>query len=338
MNTEKFVLNEDRNVILTAILHENLPDKTDTSGHPAILVLPGGGYAVHTEQEAETAAEPFYQAGYQAFVLRYTLKDKGGWPYPLDDYEQAMELILNHTNEWGIDSERIVAVGFSAGGHLCACAATIATHKPAAALLVYPAILKELCDMCQPGMPCPSEYVTPDTAPCFLVAARDDGSADVNNILAMEQALSKNGVAFESHIYSYGGHGFGIGTNREAISERVPRWVEDSMGWLRELLGYYTPMGYSKPKISSNIHRNLDPMLSVQCTVGYLRHKQGTVQKLLEPVMDAAENLIKLLNIPMEDPFSIIDGCTLFNLLCTLRIPEEQVEQMDASLRKIENK
>ena len=64
-------------------------------------------------------------------------KDFGRGFYLSPNYEQAMELIKENAEVWHLDAERIAAIGFSAGGHLCACAATIAKNKPAAAILVY---------------------------------------------------------------------------------------------------------------------------------------------------------------------------------------------------------
>ena len=56
--------------------------------------------------------------------------------------------------------------------------------------------------------------------------------------LTMEFALREMGVPFESHIYSYGGHAFATADTwlqRQNVSERVPHWVDDSLGWLREI-------------------------------------------------------------------------------------------------------
>ena len=207
MRQEVINLNSEREVTLTAYVQE-VGGEFIFSKRPAILILPGGGYAMCSDREADPVAMAYLKAGYQAFILRYSTGEHKTWPNPLEDYEQAMALILERAEEWHLDSSRIAAVGFSAGGHLCACAATIAKHKPAAAILVYPAILKDICDLCQPGMPQPNEHVTGETCPCFLVACRDDRTVDVKNTLMMELALAEKGIPFESHIYSYGGHGF----------------------------------------------------------------------------------------------------------------------------------
>ena len=199
MKQEIITLNADRNVTLTAYIQETEGEFLFAK-RPAILVMPGGGYAMCSDREADPVALAFMKAGYQAFILRYSIGKHRAWPNPLEDYEQAMELIKEKAEVWHLDADRIAAVGFSAGGHLCACAATIAKNKPAAAILVYPAILKDICDMCQPGMPYPHEHVTAATSPCFLVAARDDRTVDIKNSLMMQLALAENGVPFESHI------------------------------------------------------------------------------------------------------------------------------------------
>ena len=143
MKAQEIILCEERNVTLTAYIQE-VDGEFGFSKRPAMLVIPGGGYAMCSDREADHVAAAYLKAGYQAFVLRYTCTPKGKWPLPLEDYEQAMALIEERADEWHLDKTKIAVVGFSAGGHLAACAATVAEHKPAAAVLVYPAILKDI--------------------------------------------------------------------------------------------------------------------------------------------------------------------------------------------------
>ena len=117
-------------------------------------------------------------------------------------------------------------------------------------------------------MPCPNELVTADTCPCFFAAARDDRTVDIKNTLMMELALAEKGIPFESHIYSFGGHGFStaepwIITN--SVSERVPHWVDDSIGWLKETLGTLTRTGITEPNIAVSKNGDNAPILSVMC-------------------------------------------------------------------------
>ncbi|MBQ4290118.1 MAG: alpha/beta hydrolase [Clostridia bacterium] len=216
------------------------------SRRPAMLVLPGGGYSFCSDREADPIALAYLNAGYHAFILRYTLKSVGGWPCPLEDCDAAMALLEEKADEWNIEPGKIAVSGFSAGGHLAACAATLGAHRPAAAVLVYPVILQDIADACQPGMPAPHEHVTADTCPCFIAHARDDSTVDIHSALAMATALADAGVPFEAHVYSRGGHGFSTGSDwiyGAPKTERLSDWVEDSIGWLDEILGKLTQRG-----------------------------------------------------------------------------------------------
>ena len=140
MQTEYLVLNEERNVSLTAYIQPAGGEFGAIAGRPAVLILPGGGYQYCSDREADPIAFPYLKAGYQAFILRYSLREQAVWPQPLKDYEQAMELIIAKAEEWHVAADRIAVIGFSAGGHLAACAAAMAEHRPAAAILGYPVI------------------------------------------------------------------------------------------------------------------------------------------------------------------------------------------------------
>ncbi len=104
---------------------------------PAVLVLPGGGYQYCSEREADPVALSYLKAGFQAFILRYSVGEDAVWPNPLDDYEQAMGLIRERAEEWNLYQDKIAVVGFSAGGHLAAAAAVMGVNRPNAAVLGY---------------------------------------------------------------------------------------------------------------------------------------------------------------------------------------------------------
>ena len=234
MKIQQYIINNERDVSLTAYL----ADDPGEERLPAILIIPGGGYRVFSEVEAEPPAIAYHDAGFQTFVLRYTVGEQCHWPLPLEDYEAAMELIIDNADDWHVDRNRIVLAGFSAGGHLAACAATLSRFKPAAAILAYPVILPDAVDSCLPGSPYPEEHVTASTCPFFFVAARDDDMVDVRSTLAMQKALADHGVPFESHIYSHGGHAFATGESSpmgHVITPRLKGWVPESVGWLKEV-------------------------------------------------------------------------------------------------------
>ena len=339
MKAQEIILNETRNVTLTAYLQE-VDGEFGFSKRPAMLVIPGGGYAMCSDREADPVAMAYLKAGYQAFVLRYTCTPKGKWPLPLEDYEQAMALIEERADEWHLDKTKIAAVGFSAGGHLAACAATVAEHKPAAAVLVYPAILKDICDLCQPGMPYPHEYVTAETCPCFLVAARDDRTVDISNTLRMELALVEKGVAFESHIYSYGGHGFSTGEdwiNTNSVCPRLPHWVPDSIEWLGEVMGKLKRGGFTEPVSAISMNGNFAPVLSVDCTLSHLRGQSEEAKAVLSPMFAAIEAVAKARQFSVEGLMAAVGNNTAREIMEMVQIPAETITEIDKALHQIIN-
>ncbi len=134
MLVEKIKLYENReDVTLTTYVlddsHEMLGGKT----RPAILVCPGGAYAFCSDREAEPIALKYASMGYHAFVLRYSVYNKGKFINPMEenlpldedslfpnamcDIGAAMLYIKDHAEEWLVDKDKIILTGFSAGAH-----------------------------------------------------------------------------------------------------------------------------------------------------------------------------------------------------------------------------
>ena len=252
MKTEVISIHAERGVTLTAYL-QDVRGEYGFAERPAMLVIPGGGYSFCSDREAEPIALAYAAAGYQAFVLRYTVGDRAVWPQPLEDYEAAMQLLLDNAESWHIAADKIAVVGFSAGGHLAACAATVAATRPAAAVLVYPvifpdpAILPPILKPGKPELPAPHQHVDARTSPCFFAAAVDDDLVHIRHSIAMQQALAEHGVPFESHIYSRGNHGFSTASpllRRSSDRLRAEHWVDESIGWLAEQFGMLTHDGF----------------------------------------------------------------------------------------------
>ncbi len=99
MKTIEVTLNEKRNVRLTAFIQDVGKEYRNITKRPGVLVIPGGGYMFCSDREAEPVALAYLNAGYDAFILRYTTNEVGSWPDPLQDYEDAMEYIINHADE-----------------------------------------------------------------------------------------------------------------------------------------------------------------------------------------------------------------------------------------------
>lgn len=339
MICDKIVLNSERNVSLTAYIQSE-SEEFLLKKRPAMVILPGGGYAMCSEREAEPVALAYMHAGFNAFVLRYTVKSMGGWPAPLNDYDRAIEVINENADKWNTDTNHIGVIGFSAGGHLAACAATIAKHKPDAAILVYPAILKDIVDICQKGMPYPNELVDRNTAPCFIVAARDDGVVNVESSIEFMSALSKNGISFESHIYSYGEHGFSLGNcliSRNAATPRLAEWWEKSVGWLNELWGKLTEYGFGEPVIPKNYNADYDEYLSVYCSLGQILKQNEEVQSIFAPMYAGIHAIERERGSKEGVYFKALSRSTVKSLLETLGNTESKIIEINEKLKKIKN-
>ena len=332
MKTLEIVLDKENGVKLSAYLHDASKEYAGITKRPAVLVLPGGGYTMCSDREADAPALAYANAGFHAFILRYTTKDKKVWPAPLEDYENAMEYILSHSGECQVDPERIAVCGFSAGGHLAACAATVAKHKPAAVILGYAALKKELVQFIACGAPNPVEQVNYNTCPCFLFATRTDNIVDITNTLEFETQLAKHGIAFESHIYGCGSHGFTTGVselNGKDLTLRAKNWVNDSIGWLEEYWGKLLANGYSKPLFDSRMNENGGQCLSIKCTYSYLSQFEET-----KTILADFENKLSVFPPSVK---LILANARVVDLMNVLGVSEEEKLKIDAELNKIAN-
>ena len=305
MKSERIILSEERNVSLTVYLQEVGGEFRGIAERPAVLILPGGGYQYCSDREADPVAFPYLKAGYHAFILRYSLKEQAAWPRPLQDYEQAMALIRSRAGDWHVAADRIAVIGFSAGGHLAACAATMAENRPNAAILGYPVIIEGTAKACLPTAPAVDAAVDAKTCPCFVFATRTDNLVPVENTLRLLAALEQNEIAFESHIYANGPHGLSTGDSSitsDRFSSRYPRWVEDSISWLGEVLGDFGAEGLTAPLFDTRINGNREETLNLDCTLGHLLKNPEACRRLpfLEgmvrnaPILSGALRTMKL--------------------------------------------
>ena len=240
MKTEFLTLNEERNVTLTAYLQDTEGSYVNHNKRPAIIILPGGGYEFCSDNEADPIAYVYLQAGFHAFVLRYSVAEHKAWRNPLDDYEQAYRLICENSEKWAVGTDKIAVIGFSAGGHLAGCAATISACKPRAAILGYAVLNRATSNFYSTAAPDVVNSVDGDTCPCFVFASQNDDLVPIENTVELVSALTAHGVDYECHIYSNAPHGFSVANEAANISpdvicSRVPHWTHDSVDWLREV-------------------------------------------------------------------------------------------------------
>ena len=221
-----------------------------------IVVCPGGGYGGRAPHEGAPIAKWLNSAGVAGFVLDYRVRPYRH-PIPLGDAQRAIRLVRARAAEWKIDPKRIGILGFSAGGHLAASAATIfdagkadaadpidrQSCRPDAAILCYPVItfgefrhngsmmnlLGESFDDKLRQELCLETRVTRETPPTFLWHTSEDAGVPVENSLLFAAALHKNKVPFALHIFPHGRHGLGLATD---VPE-VCAWTALCVDWLK---------------------------------------------------------------------------------------------------------
>ena len=330
-------LNQEKNTRLEAYLLGTGGEFREVTKRPAVLVIPGGGYDFCSDREADPVAMGYLKAGFDAFVLHYSVAENKAWPAPLNDYEEAMGLIRSHAEEWHIISDQIAVCGFSAGGHLAGAAATMAKNRPNAAILGY-AVLGDDVKGCNTTAPDTIGVVDADTPACFIFHARNDGVVPVMNSIRFMEALCDKGISFESHIYSYGGHGFSTGDpsiqKEGSVCPRALEWLDDSIAWLKELFGSFGPEGKTEPCFNRMVNGDNAAMLSVDCTFGRVfgnpRGKEvfsAFSAKYLQfaPEQTAAREMVPPATMVVRD------------ILNFAKIPAEAIEELNQKLGEIPN-
>ncbi|WP_449758045.1 alpha/beta hydrolase [Erwinia persicina] len=227
-----------------------------------LLVAPGGGYQrIMIDKEGSALAMFFTSMGYTLAVMTYRLPADGhheGADAPLADAQRAVR-VLRERAQRGRNGERIVMMGFSAGGHVAASlgnrfgdklypvqdAADALSPRPDAQVLIYPVIsmrdglahagsrlqlLGEHPDQKEIDAWSMETRVNGKTPQTLLVHAVDDASVPVNNSMVMFSALRENEVPCELHFYEKGGHGFGI---RNVADLPLASWPMLVNEWLR---------------------------------------------------------------------------------------------------------
>lgn len=227
----------------------------------AVVVFPGGGYqGLSGNLEGTQIASWFTAHGFRAFILSYRLSSHGYLlPVPLLDARRAIQTVRARARDYQIDPNRIVVIGFSAGGHLAALTGTQfvsgnpnaedsierVSSRPDFLVLGYPWIgaissdtshlsyckLYNVMDRCEAlrAAYSPDLFVSKDTPPTFLVHTFDDEAVPVEQGLRFYEALVKAGVQSEAHFFAKGTHGAGLGRGDAALDQ----WPNLLETWLR---------------------------------------------------------------------------------------------------------
>ena len=237
---------------------------------PSVLVLPGGGYSYTSEREAEPVVMKFLAQGYNAFTLYYSC-DPAPYPTALREAGMAMVYIREHAEEFGVREDRVCSIGFSAGGHLCGCLATIYDDasldflgdkkklvKPEACILMYPCISTKFNDV---SAGCISKLtygdkdlldylsledrVNENSVPAYIFATLGDNCVPAKNGLVMGVAYHDKGVPYCLHILEKGWHGLSVNDvtsdtlenlaeRKESTPTNYNDWLSQVFTWLNE--------------------------------------------------------------------------------------------------------
>lgn len=240
--------------VINPTLEVYLPEKDKSTG-AAVIICAGGSYKVIVyEGEGVSTAKEFAKHGVTAFVLKYRIPEdsmlvdkKFG---PLQDAVYAIKFVREHATKWGINVNKVGVMGFSAGGHLAASAATMyhdvtidnkagTNLRPDFQILVYPVISmqdslthadsrtnllgknasKETINQFSTEL-----RVDKSSPPAYITHAADDKLVDVDNSIVYFEKLRHHGVPVELHIYPQGGHGFIF---------KHPGWMEPLFLWMK---------------------------------------------------------------------------------------------------------
>jgi endo-1,4-beta-xylanase len=213
----------------------HLPAREKATG-AAVVILPGGGHQyLSIDNEGHFVAKWLAERGIAGLVVKYRLAREAGSTYKVEvealrDTQRAIRMARARAKEWNLDLERIGVMGFSAGGQLAALAGMRfdagksdaadavdrLSSRPAFQALIYPGGVGT--DLAVPK----------DAPPAFLCAAFDDKNPS-RTAVDLFQKLRDAGVTGELHVYSKGGHGFGMRERPLPITSWAVRFEE----WMR---------------------------------------------------------------------------------------------------------
>lgn len=234
-----------------------LPDPSEATG-TGVVVFPGGGYQhLAMEKEGYKVARWLNELGVAAFVVKYRLGERYNHPSQVNDAHQAIRMVRDNASEWGVEKDRLGILGFSAGGHLASTAGTQfsdgdpsasnsidrQSSRPDFMVLIYPVVTMKM-DYTHQGSrrnllgPNPDQQlveqlsnemqVTDQTPPTFIVHGTNDSGVPVQNSLQFYNALLKNGVPAEMHLFQDGPHGFGLAPDDPQLST----WTKLCENWM----------------------------------------------------------------------------------------------------------
>lgn len=258
----------DSTAQVTGYLHTPIQEpRSRRKTFPVVVLCPGGGYASVSQRESDPVGLRFFARGYQVFTLRYSVGEQAKDFRPLRELSETFRLIRENAQTYYVEPDQIAVCGFSAGGHLAGCLATMwndpeflkvydnqgGKNRPNALILGYPVITAdeyahvdsiETVSGCKKGTPeyeffSLDKHVSPDVCPTFLWHTMEDQSVPVENSLKMVTALHNAGVSVEAHFFPHGAHGMSVCTEETCSPDpHNAQWVDLCLNWLEDTFGF----------------------------------------------------------------------------------------------------
>jgi acetyl esterase/lipase len=215
--------------VVTPTLTVYLPERAKATG-TGVIIAPGGAcVALAIDLEGRDVARWLQERGIAAFVLKYRIVEKlqDGIPkmnmdesckYGIADGIQALKVARQNAAEWGVSPDRIGFMGFSAGAMV---ASGVLLQANAAARPTFAALIYGGPFGVMPPIPA-------KLPPLFMAWAQDDNLA-LEPVVKFYEALKSAGIKPEVHIFSAGGHGFGMrkqGTSSDHWMDAFYYWLE----------------------------------------------------------------------------------------------------------------
>lgn len=235
-------------------LRAYIPDVNEqgyySNRRPAVIIFPGGAYHYTSENEAEPVALAFAAAGICAFILDYSTASITNQVFPYAQLEAfaSIRYVRENADSFGIQADNVCALGFSAGGHLCACTGTLwnkpimeqylgdapKTCRPDKMILCYPVIRAfppcnsgsfsyllgtQSTDAAMLEQLSLERQVDNNTPPSFIWMTAEDKGVPIQGALEFAHALVDSDVYVEMHLYPHGAHGLSLGNH---LSKKLP--------------------------------------------------------------------------------------------------------------------
>lgn len=239
----------------------------------AVIVIPGGGYNCLSGREGDPVARRFLGEGICTFVLSYSIKEKAVEPRQLVDASLAIEHIRKNASDYGIDPEKIIVCGFSAGGHLAASIGTLwcedfaktspdmeyGINRPNGMILCYP-VINIPRDMNTSRLHGDTKYGDPATEhgaktsqldlqvkagitpPAYIWTTFGDTLVPPENSINFALAMQREQIPYELHVFNHGVHGLALAT-REVGKENgdgifphdIATWIDEAITWAKSI-------------------------------------------------------------------------------------------------------